>query len=242
MTKPRGMLTMADVVVLLTPARLFAEASYPGSGCEPTAADHIGAKECSGRVAPALLSAAMLLAPLPALAHLEAGASGGFLSGLNHPVSGLDHVLAMVAVGIWGAQLGRPAIWLLPVVFPLLMAFGGFAGLAGWQLPAIEVGIALSATVLGALILGQVRLPLAVAIPIVACFAVFHGHAHGTEMADGDSALRYSIGFVIATGLLHAAGIALGLIHHRETGRVLLRAAGSMVLAGGLYFLWGALA
>jgi urease accessory protein len=188
------------------------------------------------------MSAAALLVPLPALAHVDAGTAGGFLSGLGHPVSGLDHVLAMVAVGIWGAQLGRPAIWLLPVVFPLLMAFGGFAGLVGWQLPAIEVGIALSAVVLGGLILAQARLPLAGAILIVACFAVFHGHAHGTEMADGDSALLYSIGFVIATGLLHAAGILLGLIHHWETGRVLLRAAGSVVLAGGLYFLWGALA
>ncbi|MGD2021091.1 MAG: HupE/UreJ family protein [Thiohalocapsa sp.] len=190
----------------------------------------------------AILCAAMLLLPLPALAHVEAGTAGGFLSGLSHPISGLDHILAMVAVGIWGAQLGRPAIWLLPVVFPLLMAFGGFAGLVGWEVPAIEAGIALSAVVLGALILGQARLPLAVAILIVAFFAVFHGHAHGTEMADGDSALLYSIGFVIATGLLHAAGIALGLIHHWETGRVLLRAAGSVVLAGGLYFLWGALA
>ena len=190
----------------------------------------------------ASLSAAAWLVPLPALAHVDAGTAGGFLSGLGHPVSGLDHVLAMVAVGIWGVQLGRPAIWLLPVVFPLLMAFGGFAGLVGWQLPAIEVGIALSAVVLGGLILGQARLPLAVAILIVAFFAVFHGHAHGTEMADGDSALLYSIGFVIATGLLHAAGIALGLIHRWETGRVLLRAAGSVVLAGGLYFLWGALA
>ena len=189
-----------------------------------------------------LLGTASLLAPLPALAHVEAGTASGFLSGLSHPISGLDHILAMVAVGIWGAQLGRPAIWLLPVVFPLLMAFGGFAGLVGGELPAIEARIALSAVVLGALILGQARLPLAVAILIVAFFAVFHGHAHGTEMADGDSALLYSIGFVIATGLLHAAGIALGLIHHWETGRVLLRAAGSVVLAGGLYFLWGALA
>jgi urease accessory protein len=137
--------------------------------------------------------------------------------------------------------LGRPAIWLLPVVFPLLMALGGFAGLMGWNLPAIEVGIALSAVVLGALILGQIRLPLAAALLIVAFFAVFHGHAHGTEMGADANAMLYSIGFVIATGLLHAAGIALGLIHRWDTGRVILRAAGSVVLAGGLYFLWGAL-
>ena len=188
------------------------------------------------------LGTAGLLAPLSALAHVESGAAGGLLSGLSHPVSGLDHVLAMVAVGIWGAQLGRPAIWVLPVVFPLLMALGGFAGLVGWDLPAIEVGIALSAVVLGGLILGQARLPLAIAILIVAVFAVFHGHAHGTEMAPDQDAMLYSIGFVIATGLLHAAGIALGLIHRWDTGRVVLRAAGSVVLAGGLYFLWGAVA
>ena len=187
------------------------------------------------------VAASLLLIPLTAMAHVEGGAAGGLLSGLGHPVSGLDHVLAMVAVGVWGAQLGRPAIWLLPVVFPLLMALGGFAGLMGWNLPAIEVGIALSAVVLGALILGQIRLPLAVALLIVAFFAVFHGHAHGTEMGADANAMLYSIGFVIATGLLHAAGIALGLIHRWDTGRVILRAAGSVVLAGGLFFLWGAL-
>jgi urease accessory protein len=188
----------------------------------------------------AILAISLLLVPLTTFAHVEDGGAGGLLSGLSHPVSGLDHVLAMVAVGVWGAQLGRPAIWLLPVVFPLLMALGGFVGLVGWDLPAIEVGIALSAVVLGALILGQVRLPLAVAVLIVAFFAIFHGHAHGTEMEAGQSAMLYSIGFVIATGLLHAAGIALGLIHRWDTGRVVLRAAGSVVLAGGLYFLWGA--
>ena len=187
------------------------------------------------------VTAVLLFVPLAALAHIEGGAADGFLSGLGHPVSGLDHVLAMVAVGVWGAQLGRPAIWLLPVVFPLLMALGGFAGLVGWDLPAIEIGIALSAVVLGALILGQVRLPLALAVLIVAFFAVFHGHAHGTEMGSDANAMLYSIGFVIATGLLHAAGIALGLIHRWDTGRVILRAAGSVVLAGGLFFLWGAL-
>ena len=174
-----------------------------------------------------IAAACLLLIPLTAMAHVEGGAAGGFLSGLGHPVSGLDHVLAMVAVGVWGAQLGRPAIWLLPVVFPLLMALGGFAGLMGWNLPAIEVGIALSAVVLGALILGQIRLPLAIAVLIVAFFAVFHGHAHGTEMGADANAMLYSIGFVIATGLLHAAGIALGLIHRWDTGRIILRAAGS---------------
>ena len=182
----------------------------------------------------------VLLWPLAAWAHVESGQTGGFLSGLAHPVSGLDHVLAMVAVGLWGAQLGAPAIWVLPVVFPIMMAFGGLLGLMGIGLPGVELGIALSAVVLGALILGAIRLPLAAALLVVAFFGVFHGHAHGTEMSPGESAVLYSLGFVIATGLLHAVGIAIGLIHRWDAGRVALRGAGSVVLAGGLFFLWAA--
>jgi urease accessory protein len=148
----------------------------------------------------------------------------------------------MIAVGLWGAQLGAPAIWLLPVAFPLMMAFGGLLGLTGVELPAVELGIALSAVILGALILGAIRVPIAAALFIVGFFAVFHGHAHGTEMTAGQSAILYSIGFVIATGLLHALGIAIGLIERWQVGRVALRGAGSVVMAGGLFFLWSALA
>ena len=196
---------------------------------------------------PIILAAALLLAPLTALAHVEGGATGGFLSGFSHPISGLDHVLAMVAVGLWGAQLGAPAIWLLPVAFPIMMALGGLLGLSGVELPAVELGIALSAVILGALILGAIRLPLAAALLVVGFFAIFHGHAHGTEMTPGQSAILYSIGFVIATGLLHAAGIGIGLIQHWQigrwdAGRVALRGAGAVVLAGGVFFLWSALA
>ena len=191
---------------------------------------------------PRLLLMALILWPLAALAHVEGGAAGGFLSGFSHPVSGLDHVLAMIAVGLWGAQLGAPAIWLLPVAFPIMMPFGGLLGLSGIELPAVELGIALSAVILGALILGAIRLPLAVALLIVGFFAIFHGHAHGTEMSPGQSAILYSIGFVIATGLLHAAGIGMGLIQRWNAGRIALRRAGSVVMAGGLFFLWNALA
>jgi urease accessory protein len=180
--------------------------------------------------------------PVAVFAHVESGQVGGFLSGLSHPVSGLDHVLAMVAVGLWGAQLGVPAIWALPVAFPMMMAFGGMLGLMGMPLPGVEVGIAVSALVLGALILGQVRLGLPAALAIVAFFAVFHGHAHGTELSPGENAMLYSLGFVIATGLLHAAGIGIGLIHRWDFGRVALRGAGSAIMAGGMFFLWGALA
>ena len=183
---------------------------------------------------------AVILWPVAAWAHIAAGQAGGFASGLAHPVSGLDHVLAMVAVGLWGAQLGAPALWVLPVAFPMMMAFGGMLGLIGVPLPGVEIGIAVSAVVLGALVLGQVRLPLFVAIGVVAFFAVFHGHAHGTELEPGQNALLYSLGFVIATGLLHALGIGIGLIHRWDIGRQALRGAGALILAGGLYFLWGA--
>jgi urease accessory protein len=185
--------------------------------------------------------AATLFWPALVLAHVESGQAGGFLSGLAHPVSGLDHVLAMVAVGLWGAQLGAPALWALPVAFPLMMAFGGMLGLAGIPLPGVEIGIAASAVILGILVLGQVRLPLPAAMAVVAGFALFHGHAHGTELAPGQSALLYSAGFVMATGMLHGVGIGIGLIQRWNTGRVVLRSAGMLVMAGGLYFLVGAL-
>jgi urease accessory protein len=191
---------------------------------------------------PPILPIVLLLWPLAALAHVEGGVASGFLNGLSHPISGLDHVLAMVAVGLWGAQLGAPAIWLLPVAFPIMMAFGGLLGLSGVALPSVELGIALSAVMLGALILGSIRLPLAAALLVVGFFAVFHGHAHGTEMTPGQSAILYSLGFVIATGLLHSLGIAIGLIHRWNAGRLALRGAGSVVMAGGLFFLWHALA
>ena len=183
-----------------------------------------------------------LCAPAAAWAHAEPGAASGFLSGLSHPVSGLDHVLAMVAVGLWGAQLGSPAIWQLPVAFPLMMAVGGFLGLIGVPLPGVEIGIALSAVLLGVMVLFEVRPPLAAAIALVAFFAIFHGHAHGTELPAGQSGLTYSIGFVSATGLLHVLGIAIGLLNRWTAGRLVLRGAGALVAAGGAYFLVSAIA
>ncbi len=180
--------------------------------------------------------------PLLAWAHEETGQAADFLAGLTHPVSGLDHVMAMVAVGFWGAQLGAPALWALPVAFPMVMAVGGMLGLMGIPLPGVELGIALSAVALGAMVLGEVKATLPVAAGLVGFFAIFHGHAHGTELPDGASGLYYSIGFVMATGLLHAAGIGFGMIHTRPHGPAILRAAGGLVLLGGLYFLWQVLA
>jgi len=189
-----------------------------------------------------LFAGVSALAAMPALAHVQEGQAAGFLTGLAHPVSGLDHVLAMIAVGLWGAQLGAPALWLLPVTFPLVMAFGGFLGLLGIPLPGVEAGIALSALALGLAVATSWRPPLAVAALLVAAFAVFHGHAHGTELPEGQSGLTYSIGFVVATGLLHLAGIGIGVIHRWPAGRIVLRSLGAGVAAGGVYFLWRALA
>lgn len=193
----------------------------------------------AGRVA---ATAALALVASAAAAHVQAGQASGFLTGLAHPVSGLDHVLAMVAVGLWGAQLGAPALWLLPVAFPLVMACGGFLGLLGVPLPGVEIGIAVSAVALGAAVAAEARPPLWAAAMLVAFFAVFHGHAHGTELPDGQSGLAYSFGFVVATGLLHAAGIAVGLMHRVPAGRAGLRALGAVVALGGGVFLWNAMA
>lgn len=190
-----------------------------------------------------LLGAAMLAASAsPAFAHVQQGQAQGFLTGLKHPVSGLDHVLAMIAVGLWGAQLGAPAIWLLPVTFPMVMAFGGFLGLVGVPLPGVEIGIALSAVLLGFVVAREARPPLAAAAVLVGFFAIFHGHAHGTELPPGQSGLMYSIGFVMATGCLHGVGIAIGVVHQWPAGRTMLRVAGALVALAGLGFLWRALA
>jgi len=189
----------------------------------------------------ALLALLLLLAATPVWAHSQSGQAAGFLTGLKHPVSGLDHVLAMISVGLWGAQLGNPAVWLLPVIFPMVMACGGFLGLLGVPLPGTEVGIAVSAILLGLMVALEARPPLWVAAGLVGFFGVFHGYAHGTELPAGENALLYSVGFVIATGCLHGVGIALGVAHRWSMGRVVLRVAGATVAAAGVYFLWGAI-
>lgn len=178
----------------------------------------------------------LLLAPV-ALAHTEAGAGSGFVSGFLHPLSGPDHLIAMVAVGLWGAFLGAPAIWQLPVIFPLVMAGGGVLGIAGVPLPMVEVGIATSAVVLGLMVVLAVRPPLWLAGLIVGVFAVFHGYAHGAELPHAANAVSYSAGFVIATGLLHLVGIAFGLLVRWPVGRVAVRSLGAMISLGGCLFL-----
>ena len=176
------------------------------------------------------------------LAHDETGMAEGLLAGLLHPVTGLDHVVAMVAVGLWGAQLGRPAIFLLPIAFPVVMALGGFVGLAGMPLPGVELGIALSAVALGLCVLLKWKPPLLVATAIVGVFAIFHGHAHGTELPEDSSGITYSAGFVVATGCLHAVGISIGEARRLHRGERLLRSVGGLVAGAGAWFLWGAVA
>jgi urease accessory protein len=184
-----------------------------------------------------LLFALLLTCATGADAHEAAGLAGGFTSGFMHPLLGWDHVAAMVAVGLWGAVLGRRAIWLLPVVFPLVMAFGGALGVIGIPLPSVEIGIALSALVLGCMVFFAARPPLWAAAIIVGLFAVFHGHAHGTELPEAASPLAFSLGFVLATGLLHLCGILISLLSRWRAGRAVVRSGGAIIAVAGAMFL-----
>jgi urease accessory protein len=193
------------------------------------------------------------LALLLGLAAAQALAHGGhpvyegegpwaaFVTGLLHPVTGPDHVIAMVAVGLWGAVLGAPALWLLPVVFPLVMALGGAAALFGAVLPGVELGIAVSGLALGLAVALRWKAPLVLAAVLVGGFAVFHGYAHGAELPDAAQPLAYSAGFVVATGLLHLAGAAFGALARWPWGWNAIRGAGALIAAGGLWFLFRAL-
>jgi urease accessory protein len=183
-----------------------------------------------------IAAAGMVLAS-PASAHEQAGVGGGLVSGLLHPLTGLDHLIAMVAVGLWGAQLGAPAIWVLPITFPIVMALGGVLGVLRIPLPMPEVAIALSALVLGIVIAMRLRLPFVVAAAIVGVFAVFHGHAHGLELPGSASPLAYGIGFVTSTGLLHLSGITIGTLTRWSTGELFVQSLGAGIALLGGYFL-----
>jgi urease accessory protein len=190
-----------------------------------------------------LFAATLLVIPALASAHVGAGivSYGGFINGLVHPVTGLDHVVAMVAVGLWGAILGAPAIWVLPIAFPLIMTFGAVLGVLGVPLPGIETGIAASGIILGTMVMLNARPPLAVAFALISVFAIFHGHAHGAELPETGVPVFYAAGFVIATGLLHLSGIALGLLLRWPAGRVAVRGTGAGIVAVGVYFLVAAM-
>lgn len=183
-------------------------------------------------------AAAALVWAGPAAAH-TGGLIGGLQSGFLHPITGLDHVVAMVAVGLWGGILGRPALWLLPVTFPLMMAVAGAAAVAQVPLGGVEAGIALSGVVLGLAVLLALRPPLWAAMLVVGAFAAFHGHAHGTELPEAANPAFYALGFVVATGLLHLAGIAIGALWRWRAGRYAVRAAGAAIAVAGAAFLTG---
>jgi urease accessory protein len=189
----------------------------------------------------AALSAVLLIAGGTAAVAHTGSVAGGFGGGFAHPLFGPDHVVAMVAVGLWGALLGAPAIWLLPIVFPMIMAAGGVIGILGLPLPGVEIGIALSAIVLGLMVALAAAPPLPVAAALVGAFAIFHGHAHGAELPPGADAIAYSAGFVVATGLLHLSGVAFGMLAHWPLGRMAVRVAGGAIALGGAAFLGAAL-
>lgn len=186
-----------------------------------------------------LFAAGLVLIAGPASAHPVEGVAGGFISGFLHPLLGWDHVAAMVAVGLWGAFLRAPAIWVLPIVFPLVMAIGGAIGVLGVPLPGVETGIALSSLVLGLMVAFGVRAPLWLASIMVGIFAIFHGYAHGAELPHAANAIAFAVGFVLATGALHLAGIAFGLLIDRPYGGIAVRALGALIALAGIGFLFG---
>jgi len=185
------------------------------------------------RIAAALI---LLACVSPALAHTGIGDSSGVLHGFSHPLGGIDHVLAMVAVGLYAAMLGGQALWLVPATFVSVIALGGAIGMAGYPLPYTEIGIALSVIVLGLAVALRISVPTLAAMALVGFFALLHGHAHGAEMPLDLSGTEYAAGFMLATALLHGAGIALGLAAGRFAERGGWRAAqaagGAMALAG----------
>lgn len=199
----------------------------------------MSSKSRSLRLGVAALAA---LAPTLAVAHVGVGETHGFVHGFGHPVGGIDHILAMVAVGIFAANLGGRALWALPLTFMSFMLFGGAIGILGLSLPFVEVGIALSIVVLGVAVAVKWDWPAAAAMTMVGLFAIFHGHAHGAEMPLGASGVASALGFVTATGLLHLAGVAAGLgtaaAGNRYPQRI-AQAGGAAIAAAGIGVLAG---
>ena len=176
-----------------------------------------------------------LVIPSLAQAHPLPGQSSSLLGGLAHPLSGLDHILAMIAVGLWAAQLGGRSVWLVPAAFVGCMSIGCVLAISGFSLPWVDTGIAVSVLVLGMLIATTARLPLAASMALVGLFAVCHGHAHGAEMQFGVSGLSYGLGFVLATAGLHACGIGIGRLAQQQSQTPLLRFAGTAIALVGLF-------
>jgi len=181
----------------------------------------------------------LLLFPAMAHAHVGAGNTSGFSHGFWHPLGGLDHLCAMIAVGLWAAQMGGRSLWAVPLTFVAVMALGGALGMAGVQIPFAEQGIVISVLTLGVLIAASARLALAPSIILVGLFAVFHGYAHGAEMPATASGLEYGIGFVLATALIHLCGIGIGIGIQRLASAVFVRFAGAAIALCGAYLWFG---
>ena len=188
-----------------------------------------------------LLFAAMAFAAsaAPAFAHLDPAKHGSLMAGFTHPLSGIDHILVMVAVGLWAAQIGGRALWFVPATFVGTMTVGFGLAMAGIHLPFVEPAILASVVALGLLVALAVRLDIAASAAVVGVFALFHGYAHGGELGAA-GALPFSAGFAIATALLHAAGIGLGLgIGRLASGGLIARVVGGMTTLGGLALILG---
>jgi urease accessory protein len=169
-------------------------------------------------------------------AHVGTGLPGGVAEGFAHPFGGFDHLLAMVSVGLWGAFLRRPLIYVLPVVFPVVMVAGAALGMFGIPLPRVEIGVAVSVLVLGACIAAAWKAPIAAASLVVAVFALFHGYAHGRELPSAADPVGYSFGFVLATGLLHVLGIGIGALADRPKTMLIVRVLGAAIACIGVVF------
>jgi urease accessory protein len=192
------------------------------------------------RAMPTIFTTAFVLAPTISLAHTGHGDTNGLAHGLIHPITGIDHVLAMVAVGVLSAQLGGRALLLVPLSFVGVMAVAGALGAAGIQLPFAEVGIALSVIVLGLAVGFRLKLPVLAAMALVSFFAVFHGYVHGAEMPAATSGLPYAAGFIGATALLLGVGEGLGLViclKARELGRRAVQAVGAVMALSSIAFI-----
>jgi urease accessory protein len=184
----------------------------------------------------------LYLGPTAALAHVGVGEPTGFAHGFMHPLGGLDHQLAMILVGIFAYQLGGRALWLVPFTFVSVMAVGGFLGVMGVTIPFVDIGIVFSAIVFGAIVAFKVKAPVALAMSVVGLFAIFHGHAHGSEMPMDSSGVEYGLGFMLATALLHACGIGIGVLigmSSRTLGHNAHRFVGGLASMAGFALLLG---
>jgi urease accessory protein len=181
--------------------------------------------------------AAGALAMMPAFAHPGHPSVPSFHAGFSHPFSGMDHLLAMIAVGLWASQNKRPALWVLPVVFPLAMALGAAFGIAYGSFSGIESGIAATVAILGLFVAFACRLPIVLSAAIISVFAMLHGYAHGAELPHGVSSIAYVAGFMLATALLHTAGLGIGLLGHEKSASRLIRVAGAAIASAGVVFM-----